>query len=220
MIEHCAYVHCRPDGSVFYVGKGRGARAKAIENVRRNPYYMKTVAKYGAGSIGVGLLECSSEKTAFELEIGLIRCFKRAGARLTNLTDGGEGKRGCPNSPEANARTADKNRGQKRSDEFRRRASEWMTNRVVSEDTRAKISAAVKQLPISAKFAAQWGSRRGAANGMARAVIGEHPEYGSIKFETMTAAAGYIGGSVAKVCRSIKLGHKHKGWSFNYLELM
>lgn len=216
MIEQCAYVHVKPDLSVFYVGKGTLDRATKLRKGLRNIAHQRTVEKYGVENIGVGILPCSSEDVAFELEKGLIKCFRAMNAKLVNMTDGGEGKAGCPNSPEAYARTAAKNRGQKRSEEFKKAQATRMTNRVVNEDTKAKLSRIFKERPLSEAFKAQLGKRCGAANGRARAVIGSHPEYGVHRFNTLTEAAKHIGGHNTKVCRSIKLGHKHKGWTFMY----
>jgi hypothetical protein len=90
-----AYVHCRPDGTPFYVGKGSFKRSNIILNKHlRNAYHQNIVKKHGKGSILVGRLECSSEEIAFELEKGLIKCLRNSGASLTNLTDGGEGTSG------------------------------------------------------------------------------------------------------------------------------
>lgn len=87
-----AYIFCRPDSSPFYVGKGTLARSKWLKG--RNPYCQRVIDKYGPENILIGLLECSSEEIAFELEKGLIKCFKRMGVELTNMTDGGEGPSG------------------------------------------------------------------------------------------------------------------------------
>ena len=90
-----AYVHCRPDNSVFYVGKGSARRAKTLKsNGKRNKYHQRVVSKYGVNDIAIGMIECSSEAAAFELEIGLIKCLKRMGVKLTNMTEGGEGQSG------------------------------------------------------------------------------------------------------------------------------
>lgn len=84
-----AYVHCRPDGSVFYVGKGTHKRMRLF--AQRNKYHKNVVKKYGRDNILMGKLECSSNEIAFDLERGLIKCLKRMGANLTNMSDGGEG---------------------------------------------------------------------------------------------------------------------------------
>jgi hypothetical protein len=94
-----AYLHCKPDATPFYVGKGDILRAKRILNRRHNRHHMAVVSKYGVEGISVGFIPCSSEQLAFILEVGLIKCLRRAGFRLANRTDGGEGHTG-PKSPE------------------------------------------------------------------------------------------------------------------------
>jgi len=95
-MTHYAYIHARPDttdlSGVFYVGKGAGRRFRPA--IRRNRHHQNVVGKYGAENILVGKVECSSEAIAHELETGLIRCLRRAGVKLVNLTDGGEGSSG------------------------------------------------------------------------------------------------------------------------------
>ena len=86
-----AYIHCKPDGTPFYVGKGKLRRAKYLGE--RNPYHRAVVQKYGASSILIGMLECSSEKIAYSLEEGLIKCLRRSKIQLCNFTSGGDGGR-------------------------------------------------------------------------------------------------------------------------------
>lgn len=91
-----AYVHARPNSvsseGIFYVGKGQGKRAKDFS--RRNFHHTNTVNKYGVENILVGKIECSSEEIAFDLEKGLIKCLRRNGVKLVNMSDGGEGSSG------------------------------------------------------------------------------------------------------------------------------
>ena len=84
-----AYLHCKPDGKPFYVGKGALRRAKYLGE--RNPHHQAIANKYGKNNILIGMLDCSSADIAYELERGLIKCLRRSGAELTNFTDGGEG---------------------------------------------------------------------------------------------------------------------------------
>ena len=84
-----AYLHCRPDGTPFYVGKGTANRVKRTH--ARNKHYGHITTKYGRGNILIGSLECSSDAIAFELEEGMIKCFRRMGVELANYNDGGEG---------------------------------------------------------------------------------------------------------------------------------
>lgn len=89
-----AYIHYIKERGVFYVGKGTKKRANETNSNRRNPHYNNVVNKYSPSCVQVGLLECSSENIAFTLEVGLIKCLRRMGVKLTNKTDGGEGSSG------------------------------------------------------------------------------------------------------------------------------
>jgi hypothetical protein len=84
-----AYIHCKPDGTPFYVGKGALRRAKYLGE--RNPHHQNIVTKYGKPNILVGMLECSTDTIAYDLERGIIKCLRRQNIQLTNFTDGGEG---------------------------------------------------------------------------------------------------------------------------------
>lgn len=91
-----AYIHARPgtveQHGIFYVGKGRKDRYKALP--ARNRFHGFVLDKHGAENILIGKIECSDPDTAFELEKGLIKCLKRSGVVLTNMTDGGDGPNG------------------------------------------------------------------------------------------------------------------------------
>jgi len=86
-----AYTHSRPDGSVFYVGKGCGRRAWNFTK-GRNPKHLAIINKHGAENIIVTVYPCESEQAAFAMEVDLIS--KHRG--LANMTDGGEGASGRP----------------------------------------------------------------------------------------------------------------------------
>jgi len=95
MTENCYYVYYHrrlTDGSIFYVGKGKGRRSKITH--KRNKFWQAVANKHG---FYVDEL-CSelSESDAFSLEISEISRLKGSGVRLTNITDGGEGGSGAP----------------------------------------------------------------------------------------------------------------------------
>lgn len=125
-----AYVHARPDAvdatSIFYVGKGRGARCNALP--ARNRYHGFVLDKHGSENILVGKIECSNDEIAFELERGLVKCLRRAGIQLTNMTDGGDGTTGHVVT-----------------DEGRARRSEWMKRRWADPEQRARLSATMAE---------------------------------------------------------------------------
>jgi hypothetical protein len=91
-----AYIHARPTtvdaNGVFYIGKGKGDRYKDFSH--RTFYHKNIVNKYGKENLLIGKIYCSSEQIAKDLEIGLIKCFKRMQVKLANFTDGGEGLSG------------------------------------------------------------------------------------------------------------------------------
>lgn len=157
-----AYVHCKPDGTPFYVGKGALRRAKYLGE--RNPHHQAVVSKYGRTNILIGMLECSSGSIAYELEKGIIKCLRRQGFQLTNLTDGGEGgtnptketrarlsaaakKRGV--STACRAASIEAKKGKPLSEEQRRKLSESMKGVVFSPEHRKNISISAKKRGIS-----------------------------------------------------------------------
>lgn len=85
------YTHARPDGSVFYVGKGRGRRARDFSPSRRTLHHRNIVEKYGLDAILVIVIPCETEQEAFDLERETIAECRAKGVKLINLTDGGEG---------------------------------------------------------------------------------------------------------------------------------
>jgi hypothetical protein len=87
------YLHKRPDGTVFYVGKGSEYRANEFSPTRRTAHHNNIVAKHGRGNIKVQLIPCLYEREAFELEKALIGIYRSVGG-ICNITSGGEGAAG------------------------------------------------------------------------------------------------------------------------------
>jgi hypothetical protein len=104
-----AYIHCKPDGTPFYVGKGAWRRVRYFGE--RNPHHKNVVAKYGKENLSYGALECSNDKTAYTLEQGLIKCLRRSGVSLVNRTEGGDGGRNPTPETRAKLSEAAKKRG-------------------------------------------------------------------------------------------------------------
>jgi hypothetical protein len=149
------YAHFRPDGRIFYVGKGSGCRHLSV---KRNARWKNVVAKEGGFRSEI-LARWSSEKEAFDHEKFLIRCFKDLGFELCNFTDGGEGTAGIIFSEEERLKRSRALTGKKKSDETRAKMSAYQlanpkpaeklallwVGRKHSQATREKMSAAAKR---------------------------------------------------------------------------
>ena len=83
------YAHTKPNGEIFYIGKGVGRRAYSKKS--RNQHWYNVVAKHGFNSII--LADNLTEEQAFKEEILLIAHFVKF-KTLTNKTTGGEGTAG------------------------------------------------------------------------------------------------------------------------------
>lgn len=136
-----AYVHARPDGRIFYVGKGMERRARNLRCDLRNGHHANIVAKHGSANIAVGFIPCSSESIALELEKGLIKCLRRSGVQLVNKTDGGEGSSGYIHTDESRAKLRYTSSRTMSNPENRERIAATLRGRKLSADHRAAISA-------------------------------------------------------------------------------
>lgn len=92
--EFYTYLHCRPDGIPFYVGKGVLKRAREFSPSRRTVHHKNIVNKYGRDQIRVCLFRCADEEDAFLTERTLIKELREQGFPLINRTEGGEGRYG------------------------------------------------------------------------------------------------------------------------------
>jgi hypothetical protein len=209
MTTSFAYIHCKPDGTPFYVGKGVRTRYKNFS--QRNQWHKRVVAKYGAENILIGKIDCSSNDTALELEIGLIKCLRRMGFSLANFTDGGQGAL-----------------GRKCLDKTRKAISEANKNRVFTPELRYKAGSAFrgKKRPEHSKLMKERGhwlkeqnpffgkgdQQTGAKNHMAKKIVGEHNNCVSREWETMQQCAHDLGVSIQAVSQAIRKKHRSKGW--------
>ncbi len=175
MKQFYAYAHLRPDGTPFYIGKGFGKRSHEFTSGRTS-HHRNIVAKHGRENIIVEVMPCRSEAEAFLREQLAIKALRRAGVKLVNITDGGEGCSGRPVSAETRAKIAASNRGKVRTPEMRERVSaskmgkpgikgvQHMLGKKHSAETRAKMSLAAL------------GNKRGIGNkgGLGRKLTDEH----------------------------------------------
>lgn len=168
MTTSYAYIHCKPDGTPFYVGKGALRRAKYLGE--RNQHHQNIVTKYGKPNILVGMLECSTDAIAYDLERGIIKCLRGQDIQLTNFTDGGEGTSNP--TPETRKRLSEaaKKRGvseachQARviaktgkplSEEQKKKQSDAMKGIVSTEQHKENISISAKKRGVSAELLAK-----------------------------------------------------------------
>jgi hypothetical protein len=85
------YSHAKPDGTIFYIGKGQGNRAWSIKS--RNHHWQNITSKYKNYKVQI-LANWQTEEEAFNHEVLLISCFKDLNFDLANYTNGGEGTSG------------------------------------------------------------------------------------------------------------------------------
>ena len=90
------YAHYKPQGGLFYIGKGKPRRAYSMDT--RNEHWQNVVNKYGRPHVEL-LASWDTEEEALDHERLLISCFRDMGVELTNKTDGGEGTSGFKFAP-------------------------------------------------------------------------------------------------------------------------
>jgi len=145
MKQFYTYIHCKPDGTPFYVGKGHdGARKRSHHFGGRNTHHKNIVAKYGKENIGVFVFHCDSEGQAFADEIQQIAQLRREGYILVNKTNGGEGTSGYIPSEETKKKQALSRTGLKRKPETGKRISAALKGIPKSEEAKEKMRAASK----------------------------------------------------------------------------
>jgi hypothetical protein len=94
----CTYAHYKPDGGLFYIGKGKIRRSRQMDC--RNSHWTNIVNKYGKPKVEV-LANWETEQEALDHERFLIFCFRDMGFVLANKTSGGEGLSGYKHTEES-----------------------------------------------------------------------------------------------------------------------
>jgi hypothetical protein len=97
---HTTYAHYKPDGSMFYIGKGSVSRAHSASG--RNVVWKRTVEKHGGFKVEI-LGRWKTEREAFDHEIFLIDTIKKMGVPLVNIAEGGLGSAGFRHTDEHKA---------------------------------------------------------------------------------------------------------------------
>ena len=75
------YAHTKPDGTIFYIGKGSKRRAWKTHN--RNKHWKSIVEKHNGFNVEI-LANWDTEQEAFDHEVLLISCFKDMNYILAN----------------------------------------------------------------------------------------------------------------------------------------
>jgi hypothetical protein len=92
---HYTYAHHKPDGTIFYIGKGSGNRAYVTYN--RTIFWKRIVEKYKGFVVSI-LAEWKTAEEAYQHEKVLIDAFRGMGHKLANIANGGLGGFGIKKS--------------------------------------------------------------------------------------------------------------------------
>ncbi len=149
MSQFYTYLHCKPDGTPFYVGKGTGDRAYRLLSRRINLHHRNIINKYGEEKIKIFVFECDSERQAFDDEIQHIAQLRKEGYRLANKSNGGEGPSGFKHSEETRKKISLIQIGKTLTDEHRKRISIGNTGKKMSLEARQHISDGRKGMSFS-----------------------------------------------------------------------
>lgn len=148
MKQFYTYLHCKPDGSPFYVGKGFGNRSHNIA-LNRNQHHKNIVEKYGRKNIGIFVFACHSEEEAFADEKQQIAQLRASGESLVNQTDGGQGPSGRRHSEMAREKISISKKGKRRrpfSKETIEKMSAAQSGRKIKKEQRLAMSKITKRL--------------------------------------------------------------------------
>lgn len=140
------YLHKKPNGQIFYVGKGKGYRA--TQKWSRNAHWRRVVDKYG---YNVTIFKDNmTEQDAFNLEMELIEAIGLN--NLTNQTIGGDGISGYSHKDKTKRKIGLANSG----------GSSWSKGKRLSKKHRKGIgegnSKKVHQFTYDGKFVAEYNS--------------------------------------------------------------
>ena len=145
-MNYYVYEHIRKDtGCVFYVGKGK--KNRAFHFLNRNKHWSSIAAKAGVDVFF--LVTNVDEELSFLVEMERIDQLRRLGAKLANLTNGGEGM--ANPSKETLDKLSKARKGRVTSEETKKKLSEAHKGKKLSDEHKLKLSEAKKGKPSSWK---------------------------------------------------------------------
>lgn len=138
MNDYYVYAHHLPDGTIFYIGKGKNKRIFS-KSGRSEWWHRITKKYYGKGfPVYSKLIENVSENEAFSKEKELIQLYGRKdvnGGMLINMTDGGDGPSGHKHTIKSRLLMSNKRKGAVFSDDHKNNLSKSAKERVKSNPT-------------------------------------------------------------------------------------
>ena len=223
MTVRFAYVHCKPDGSPFYVGKGSLRRAKYLGG--RNQHHAAVVKKYGAKNILIGMMDCSSHEIAYQLEKGIIKCLRRQEIALANYTEGGDGGKNPCEETRKKLSAAAKKRGVSIACQLAKVAAK--KGKPLSEAQKIKQSQTMKGIVFTAehrqnisKSAKKRGMKQfvieAAKKAIQKKVIGHHPDFGYKEWDSAKSVALDLGAPISTTSKKIAAKIPYMGWVLRY----
>lgn len=139
-MTHLVYAHYKPDGSMFYIGKGSVRRAHS--SAGRNVVWKRTVEKHGSFKVEI-LARWKTEQEAFDHEVFLIDTIKQMGIPLVNIAEGGKGSTGFRHTEEHKKRLSS-----------RMKASNPMVDDQIRQKQKASVAAAMRRPEVKHKQSA------------------------------------------------------------------
>lgn len=129
------------------------ASANREKNTHKSRWIQKLIREGVRPALTV--IETGSGDGWVAAEQDWIALYEMTGARLTNLTDGGEGRPGYKHTPETLAKMSASHMGQRHSPEAVEKTAAFNRGKARTAEVRAKISASKMGHPVSAEAIAK-----------------------------------------------------------------